>query len=162
LAGEYTDSESGQQYLHARYYDPSAGQFISRDPAVAATREPYAYTIDSPLNGSDPSGLGGPNWGAGWNALVGGAKDLGRTLTDRARTGAAKAAAAGSSAYDSGQIDAFQLDDVIHQYKRGAQELWKFCTVSGAEVERAVRALELRKAEDEEPDWWEIGATRRR
>lgn len=69
---------------------------------------------------------------------------------------------AGFSAYDSGQIDAFQLDDVIHQYKRSAQELWKFCTVSGAEVERAVRAVELCKAENEEPDWWEAGTRKRR
>lgn len=42
-AGQYTDAESGKIYLRARYYDPSTGQFISRDPAVATTREPYAY-----------------------------------------------------------------------------------------------------------------------
>jgi hypothetical protein len=69
---------------------------------------------------------------------------------------------AGFAAYDSGQIDAFQLDDVIDQYKRSAQELWKFCTVSGADVEMAVRALELRKAENDEPDWWEMGTRKRR
>ena len=44
-------------YLRARYYDPSTGQFISRDPAVAMTREPYAYVNDNPLNATDPSGL---------------------------------------------------------------------------------------------------------
>src|SRR5947209_17608331 len=44
-------------YLRARYYDPSTGQFISRDPAVASTRQPYAYVGDNPLNGTDPSGL---------------------------------------------------------------------------------------------------------
>lgn len=52
----------------ARYYDPTSGQFISVDPIVAKTREPYGYTTDNPLNLSDPSGLW--NWGAGWNALV--------------------------------------------------------------------------------------------
>jgi hypothetical protein len=46
-------------YLRARYYDPSTGQFISRDPAVASTREPYAYVADNPLNSTDPSGLCG-------------------------------------------------------------------------------------------------------
>jgi hypothetical protein len=56
----------------------------------------------------------------------------------------------------------FQLDQVIHQYRRSAQELWKFCAVSGAQVERAVQALELRKAEGEELDSWKIGARRGR
>jgi hypothetical protein len=60
------------------------------------------------------------------------------------------------------RIDAFQLDDVIHQYKRAAQELWKFCAVSGGQVERAVRVLEWRKAEGQEPDWWELGARQHR
>ncbi|HVH65071.1 MAG TPA: hypothetical protein VM674_03475 [Candidatus Acidoferrum sp.] len=69
---------------------------------------------------------------------------------------------AGFVAYDSGEINAFDLDEIIHHYKRSTQELWKFCSVSGADVERAVRALEFRKAEGEELDWWELGAPRRR
>lgn len=43
--------------MRARYYDPSTGQFISTDPAVATTREPYGYVYDNPLNLTDPSGL---------------------------------------------------------------------------------------------------------
>ncbi len=31
FAGEYTDAETGFQYLRARYYDPVTGQFLSRD-----------------------------------------------------------------------------------------------------------------------------------
>jgi RHS repeat-associated protein len=31
-SGEYRDGESGYYNLRARYYDPSTGQFISRDP----------------------------------------------------------------------------------------------------------------------------------
>jgi RHS repeat-associated protein len=54
--GQYQDSESGMLYLRARYYDPAIAQFISRDPAVAQTREPYGYVRDSPLNESDPTG----------------------------------------------------------------------------------------------------------
>jgi uncharacterized protein RhaS with RHS repeats len=58
-------------YLRARYYDPSTGQFISRDPLTATTRQPYAYGYDDPLNVTDPSGLFG--WddvkhAAGWAA----------------------------------------------------------------------------------------------
>jgi RHS repeat-associated protein len=55
--GEYTDAESGLVYLRARYYDPSTGQFLSRDPITALTRQPYAYVGDDPLNSVDPSGL---------------------------------------------------------------------------------------------------------
>jgi hypothetical protein len=69
---------------------------------------------------------------------------------------------AGFAAYDAREIDAFQLDEVIHHYKRSAKELWKFCDLSGVNVQRAVRALEHRKAEGEEPDWWEIGSPQRR
>jgi RHS repeat-associated protein len=57
FAGQYTDAESGLVYMRARYYDPCSGQFISRDPAAAFTREAYAYVADNPLNGIDPSGL---------------------------------------------------------------------------------------------------------
>jgi RHS repeat-associated protein len=57
FAGQFQDSESLNYYLRARYYDPTTGQFLSRDPATASTREPYGYVSDSPLNGTDPSGL---------------------------------------------------------------------------------------------------------
>lgn len=56
-AGQYTDAQSGLQYLHARMYDPVTGQFLTVDPVGAATRAPYAYVGNNPLNGSDPAGL---------------------------------------------------------------------------------------------------------
>jgi RHS repeat-associated protein len=56
-AGQYSDAESGIQYLRARYYDPNTAQFISRDPVVATTRSAYGYVAGDPLNASDPSGL---------------------------------------------------------------------------------------------------------
>ena len=40
-----------------RYYDPSTGQFLSVDPLVSQTGQPYAYTGDNPLNATDPLGL---------------------------------------------------------------------------------------------------------
>jgi hypothetical protein len=64
--------------------------------------------------------------------------------------------------YDGGRIDAFQLDEIIHHYKRAATELWKLCAVSGSQVELVARALERMRAENSEPDWWELGAARRR
>jgi RHS repeat-associated protein len=64
-AGQYTDNESSLVYLRARYDDPSTGQFTSRDPAVALTREPYSYSTDNPLNFTDPSGLAASGYGMG-------------------------------------------------------------------------------------------------
>jgi len=57
FAGQYTDAESGLQYLRARYYDPATAQFLTRDPLGSLTGQPYAYAGDSPLNYSDPLGL---------------------------------------------------------------------------------------------------------
>jgi hypothetical protein len=45
--------------LVGRYYDPSTDQFLSIDPDVAETGEPYAFTDDDPLNATDPLGLRG-------------------------------------------------------------------------------------------------------
>ena len=56
-AGQYTDAETGFQYLRARYYDPATGQFLTVDPLVDSTGHPYAYAGDNPVNATDPSGL---------------------------------------------------------------------------------------------------------
>lgn len=45
-----------------RYYDPVTAQFLSIDPLVASTGQPYQYAGDDPVNGSDPSGL---DWAVG-------------------------------------------------------------------------------------------------
>lgn len=58
FAGAYTDSESGFIYLQNRYYDPATAQFISSDPLVDATEQPFAYAADNPLAYTDPAGLG--------------------------------------------------------------------------------------------------------
>ena len=42
-----------------RYYDPSTDQFLSVDPDVAETGQPYAFTGDDPLNATDPDGMMG-------------------------------------------------------------------------------------------------------
>jgi hypothetical protein len=44
-------------YLINRYYDPATGQFVSVDPMVNETNQPYAYAGDDPVNGVDPMGL---------------------------------------------------------------------------------------------------------
>ena len=55
-AGGYTDP-TGLIYFVNRYYDPSTGQFLSVDPLVGITDQPYEYAGSDPVNGSDPLGL---------------------------------------------------------------------------------------------------------
>jgi hypothetical protein len=45
-----------------RYYDPTTDQFLSIDPDVAITDQPYVFTNDDPLNAEDPIGMD-PNRG---------------------------------------------------------------------------------------------------
>jgi RHS repeat-associated protein len=56
-AGQYRDDESGLYYLRARYYDPGTAQFLTVDPAVATTAQPYGYVGDNPVNATDPTGM---------------------------------------------------------------------------------------------------------
>jgi hypothetical protein len=63
----------------------------------------------------------------------------------------------GLARYDAGEIDAFELDDLIHHYKRAAQKLWSFCT-GGSNV---YGSLEWMREQDDLPDWWEAATPRR-
>jgi RHS repeat-associated protein len=52
--------ENARGVCVARWYDPGTGQFISVDPDLAETNQPYAYVGDDPVNRTDPTGL---TWG---------------------------------------------------------------------------------------------------
>jgi hypothetical protein len=69
---------------------------------------------------------------------------------------------AGFVRYTAGEIDAFELDGLIHHYQLAAKELWKFCAVSGSQMEIAVRTLELWEERGETPDWWQDAVRTRR
>jgi RHS repeat-associated protein len=86
FAGEYTDAETGFQYLRARHYDPATGQFLSRDALVSVTGDPYGYVAGNPLNATDPAGL------CPWcvipvSALLGAGTDLALQLAGQALSG---------------------------------------------------------------------------
>jgi len=61
-AREY-DSETGLYFYRARYYDPKAGRFITKDPISFAGGDVnlYGYVKNNPVNKTDPHGL--KNWG---------------------------------------------------------------------------------------------------
>jgi RHS repeat-associated protein len=54
-SSEYTDLESGLQYLRARYYKPDYMHFIQRD-SDSRPRNKFFYTNANPIMETDPSG----------------------------------------------------------------------------------------------------------
>lgn len=76
-----------------------------------------------------------------------------RALLERVRDGFAS--------LDAGEIDEFELDDLIHRYKRAAADLWKFCGSTGGQWLQAADTLTYLREQGEDPDWWERSAPRR-
>lgn len=65
-AGTEFDNVSGLNYMMARYYNSTRGQFISEDPVFWSTQQnlsdpqsfnSYSYANDNPINRRDPTGL---------------------------------------------------------------------------------------------------------
>jgi len=54
--GYQEDSDSGLKLVGHRYYDPSTGRFLTRDPAKEG-RNWYTYCDNNPLRWVDPAGL---------------------------------------------------------------------------------------------------------
>ena len=59
-SGYQEDGDSGLRLLGHRYYDPTTGRFLTRDPAKDG-RNWYAYVDGNPLRSVDPTGLNGTN-----------------------------------------------------------------------------------------------------
>jgi len=72
FTGNWTDPVTGLVYLRARDYDPATGQFLTVDPALNATHQPYAYTGNNPLIFTDPTGL---DWLADMGGFAAGVAD---------------------------------------------------------------------------------------
>lgn len=69
----------------------------------------------------------------------------------------------GFELYASGELDAFELDELIHRYKKATRELWKFCgDITGRSAHFIARTLEEMQERKETIDWWERGNPERR
>lgn len=69
----------------------------------------------------------------------------------------------GFERYDAGELDAFELDELIHRYKKATRELWKLCgNVTGSRAGIVARTLEETQKRGETIDWWERGNPERR
>jgi RHS repeat-associated protein len=61
FTGEFQDAMSGLVYLRARWYNPSTGTFLQRDPFEGFDTQPYSlhpyqYAYSNPVLYTDPSG----------------------------------------------------------------------------------------------------------
>jgi RHS repeat-associated protein len=86
FAGGYTDPD-GLLYLLNRYYNPATGAFLSVDPMLSQTLQPYEYADDNPVTSTDPTGLWtgiyyGPPSSIRWN---GSSHDVGYEFGFRTR-----------------------------------------------------------------------------
>jgi RHS repeat-associated protein len=68
--GREFDSESGLYYYRARFYDPTTGRFLQKDPIgyKGSGVNLYTYAFSNPINLNDPLGLY-PNCGSGNQTL---------------------------------------------------------------------------------------------
>jgi RHS repeat-associated protein len=58
FAGMFYDSQAGLYYARNRFYDPTTGRFLQRDPILfRGATLPYAYADNDPVNRRDPLGL---------------------------------------------------------------------------------------------------------
>ena len=67
----------------------------------------------------------------------------------------------GFTRLDAGEIDVFELDELIHRYKRAATKLWSFCGTSGGQWLRAANDLAyMRESGEPTRDWWQEASPR--
>ncbi len=67
FTGKEFDDETGLYYYGARYYNPALGRFIAPDTIVQAPANPqtlnrYSYTLNNPVNYTDPTGHEAISW----------------------------------------------------------------------------------------------------
>jgi RHS repeat-associated protein len=97
FTGRQYDPESQIYWYRARYYGPSIGRFVSRDPLKKAEllQGPnlYEYVWDNPVNDVDPLGLQGPAIPFEYLVYVAGEDAIEGFLARRAAAAAAKKAA---------------------------------------------------------------------
>ncbi|MCP4525482.1 MAG: RHS repeat-associated core domain-containing protein [Aestuariibacter sp.] len=86
FTGQRKDSSTGLVFMHARYYHPALGRFVSADTIVPGTgsqgRNRYMYVEGNPVQYTDPSGHNGVPWWAG--AMAAAAESL-HSIADPAR-----------------------------------------------------------------------------
>ena len=106
--GYIRDGESGFYLCTLRYYDASAGRWLTRDPiGYAGGSNLYGYAGNNPVNGIDPSGLdwldNASDFSAGWGDTL----TLGATDWVRGQMGTNGVINYNSGYYKGGQFAGF-------------------------------------------------------
>ncbi|KFD21188.1 core protein, partial [Yokenella regensburgei ATCC 49455] len=83
LPGQQADTETGLYYNRHRYYDPTAGRYITQDPiGLQGGWNPYTYPLD-PVKHVDPFGLQPSNgFGTGFINYIQAAGSLGISMAE--------------------------------------------------------------------------------
>jgi RHS repeat-associated protein len=106
--GYQADADSGLMLLGARYYDPSVGRFITRDPVGhRGGLNLYRYCGNDPLNTTDALGLA-PWLDRAKDWYMGGMGGV-SSLADRMLGGVASTAGDTQGRYDAGQAGVVEL-----------------------------------------------------
>ena len=128
FAGEQRDSETGLDYLRARYYDPFLGRFVSADAYEGSLNDPmslhdYQYAHANPVVNTDPSGYM-TNMGellgtiAAYSVLAGLSYTTGSAVAELAGGGSVYDAVAKYDQFFAGMLDALSFG-----YSTKAREL---------------------------------------
>jgi RHS repeat-associated protein len=82
--GEALDPETGLVFLRARYYDPSTGRFLGKDPAAGplSLTNAYLYALGNPARFVDPNGQEGFDFLSNLFHFASSAKALGQQRED--------------------------------------------------------------------------------
>ncbi len=107
-------------YLVNRYYDPSSGQFISPDPMVRLTGQPYSYAANDPPSLVDPSGLGPCNDAPAGGAAVMNQPGCGGSLGDGDNSPGSEDGPNSEESSDEGEGEA---EEAVRNIRRMSQRM---------------------------------------
>jgi len=117
--------ETGLLYLHARYYDPQLGRFISADPTVPVSStvglNRYAYGADDPVDNTDTEGLSPHHHhikhhfkvSTGWHVLSQGSVRVGGVKVTGTVSGQISVEVLAASAHARDRLETEGITDII-------------------------------------------------
>ncbi len=161
-SGYETDSDTGLMLLGHRFYDPSIGRFLSRDPNHAGDND-YAYCGNEPVNAVDPSGESPMESGGGWSRGCGDENgwdnvgeawqkrpgsmicDLGQIVDGGVANGDVEKAGTEAGNADAGHGS--RLKEGGYLILAGASIIGTFCTDGAGAVAHEVETLAVEGAE---------------
>jgi RHS repeat-associated protein len=131
--GEQYDSDLALYYLRARYYNPTTGRFLSRDPEDGIPTDPktlhkYMYAGGDPVNLADPSGRATAAPTMPGRAIGGAAGEYGELVMNIALASVAALDVVACAINIQYAMDALKVDGYIDVIP------WAFCSAKGRKL----------------------------